>query len=62
MRYHDARAVESANLGLIDIGHFASEHIMVEVLAQRLSTQLSRMKLSTSVQAYRGEKDPFVTL
>jgi len=62
LRYHDAKEVQAAQRGLIDIGHFASEHIMVEVLAKRLSNQLTRVKLTTSVQAYAGEKDPFVTL
>lgn len=62
LRYHDAKEIQAARRGLIDIGHFASEHIMVEVLAQRLSTQLIRAKLAISVQAYGGEKDPFVTL
>jgi len=59
LRYHDAKDVQSARRGLIDIGHFASEHIMVEVLAQRLSTQLTRIGLAASVQAYGDEKDPF---
>ncbi|MFC1789278.1 Nif3-like dinuclear metal center hexameric protein [Thermodesulfobacteriota bacterium] len=38
--YHAARTIEAANLGLIDIGHFASEHLIVDVLANRLKKVL----------------------
>ncbi len=36
LRYHDAREVEALNLGLIDMGHFASEYLAIEILAKRL--------------------------
>ena len=62
LRYHDARAVEAANLGLIDIGHFASEHLMVEVLAGRLQKILIESGIDVEVEACRLEKDPFVIL
>lgn len=57
--YHDARAVEEAGLGLIDIGHFASEHIVVEDLAGRLDRQLKTAGFRVEVIACGLERDPF---
>jgi dinuclear metal center YbgI/SA1388 family protein len=62
LRYHDARAVEEANLGLIDIGHFASEHLIVHVLAERLEKVLSKHDIYVKVEAYGLENDPFMVL
>jgi dinuclear metal center YbgI/SA1388 family protein len=62
LRYHDARAVEAANLGLIDIGHFASEHLIVDVLADRLGKILSKDGFYVKVEAYGLENDPFMIL
>jgi len=62
LRYHDARAVEAANLSLIDIGHFASEHLIVEVLAERLQKVLVESEFDVKVEACKLEKDPFVIL
>jgi dinuclear metal center YbgI/SA1388 family protein len=62
LRYHDARAVEAENLGLIDIGHFASEHLIVDVLADRLEKILSKEGFYVKVEAYGLENDPFMIL
>ncbi|MBW1840973.1 MAG: Nif3-like dinuclear metal center hexameric protein [Deltaproteobacteria bacterium] len=62
LRYHDARAVESTGLGIIDIGHFASEHLIVEVLSKRLATSLTENGIHVKVEAYGLEKDPFIIL
>jgi len=62
LRYHDARAVEAANLGLIDIGHFASEHLIVEGLAKRLLEIFSENGIDVKVEACGLEKDPFMIL
>lgn len=59
LRYHDARWAEEAGRGLIDIGHFASEHLVVADLAERLQTGLDRRGLGVAVQAYDGETEPF---
>jgi len=60
LRYHDARDAEAAGRGLVDIGHFASEHLMVKVLAQRLAEILSGTDVS--VNACNLEYDPFIIL
>jgi len=62
MRYHDARDVEAFHLGLIDIGHFASEHLIVEVLAQKLAGIFADSKMNLNVKACDIEKDPFTVL
>jgi dinuclear metal center YbgI/SA1388 family protein len=59
LRYHDARDVETAGRGLIDIGHFASEHLVVEVLAGKLTGMLNKSGAEISVEACRLEQDPF---
>ena len=62
LRYHDAREVEALNLGLIDMGHFASEYLMVEVLAKRLDKVLAADHKDIKVEACRLENDPFLVL
>ena len=59
LRYHDARAVEAVNLSIIDIGHFSSEHMVVDVLADRLNRILYQAGIEVNVEAYRLECDPF---
>ncbi len=59
LRYHDARDVQAAQLGLVDIGHFASEHLIVEVLAERLEKIIAQKALNVSVRACDLEADPF---
>jgi dinuclear metal center YbgI/SA1388 family protein len=58
--YHDARDVQAANLGIIDIGHFASEHLMVDVIAKRLKRILSQSGMNIEVKPYSLEDDPFM--
>ena len=62
LRYHDARSVEAVNLGLIDIGHFASEHLFIEVFRDRLCVLLNEIGIHVKVEAYGLENDPFVRL
>ncbi len=62
LRYHDARDAEAANLGLIDIGHFASEHLVVESLAENLRELLFEIGMDITVKACGLEKDPFIIL
>ncbi len=57
--YHDARAAKDEGRGLIDIGHFASEHLVVDVLARRLRDVFSRRGVDVAVTACGLETDPF---
>jgi len=60
--YHDARTAEDNNLGLIDVGHFASEHLIVDVLANLLDERLAETGINITIEAYKLEKEPFVVL
>jgi dinuclear metal center YbgI/SA1388 family protein len=62
LHYHDAKEALPKKLGLLDIGHFASEQLMIEVLAERLSRLLTDKEFSVNVEACRLEKDPFLSL
>ncbi len=59
MHYHDARAIEGAGLGLVDVGHFASEQIMVTAVADLLRRKLETAGYDTVVSTSEVEKDPF---
>lgn len=59
LTYHNGRLVESIGRAMIDIGHFASEHLMVEDLTRRLKKALTKMGESVTVTGCPIEKDPF---
>ena len=59
IHYHDAREAENANRAIIDIGHFPSEHLMVDALAQQLENLISRAGIEAEITACNIEKDPF---
>jgi dinuclear metal center YbgI/SA1388 family protein len=62
LRYHEAREIEAAGRGAIDIGHFHSEHLFAEVLAQRLRRVLRRCRPAVEVDACPLERDAFIFL
>ena len=62
IKYHDARAIEAAGKGLVDIGHFASEHVMVEELSRRIGQLLTAEETAVTVKPYLLEKDPFMVI
>jgi dinuclear metal center YbgI/SA1388 family protein len=57
--YHTARDAQQAGIGLIDIGHFGSEHLIVDVLAASLRSACQSAGLSVIVEAAGMEADPF---
>ena len=62
MRYHDARDVEAANLGVIDIGHFSSESFVAQEFAVRINHKLETADIRIAVEPCGLEKDPFEVL
>ncbi len=60
LRYHDAIDAVDAGKGLIDVGHFASERIVIPVLVSRLRSAAARAGMNIAVEAHEGESDPFV--
>jgi len=59
LKYHDARDAEAYSRCLIDIGHFASEKLMIELIQERLQSLLKENKVDAEVQTWEHEKDPF---
>jgi len=59
LKYHDARTAEAAGVGLVDIGHFASEHVIVEALTERMTRLLGETHPGIVLEAYRDEVEPF---
>lgn len=59
LHYHDARTIEDAERGLIDIGHFTSEHIIIDTLCQRLQEAVTKSEWDIRVAPCRIEQDPF---
>lgn len=62
LRYHDARDTEAAGRGLIDVGHFASEHIIIAALTERLQESAAAAGFDTTISACGLEKEPFFNL
>jgi len=59
MHYHDALAIVDAGRGLVDIGHFVSENLIVEVLAHKLKEALMPIDPSVAVEACGLQRDVF---
>ena len=60
IKYHEAREVQAAQKGVIDIGHFASEHIMVPELTGQLQAAIAYKNLEVNVSPCHIERDPFI--
>ena len=60
--YHDARKAEELGLIVVDAGHFATEHIVVEQLTRTLKAEAKARGFDLEVSAVTGELDPFRTV
>lgn len=61
VKYHEARLAEDLDLALLDAGHFATERLAVEELADRLGREATARGWHLDVITHDGERDPFVT-
>lgn len=59
MKYHEARLIEEAGRGMIDVGHFGSEHMAVDLLFEKMSKALSKKGHHIEILKFKKEKDPF---
>jgi dinuclear metal center YbgI/SA1388 family protein len=59
LKYHEAQRAVDAGLAMIDIGHFASEKIIVAPLVDYLVSRASREGVGLEVFAAKEERDPF---
>ena len=60
LKYHGARDIESSGMGAIDVGHFASEHIVIDLLQEKVKAISVQGELNLDVKGYAGESEPFV--
>ncbi len=59
IKYHDARQAEELGIALIDAGHFATERLMIEQVADALQVAARQRHWEIVFEAYSGEQDPF---
>jgi dinuclear metal center YbgI/SA1388 family protein len=59
IKYHDARQAEELGIALIDAGHFATESLMIEQVADALQVAARQRHWEIVFEAYSGEQDPF---
>jgi len=59
LKFHDAKDAETHHRALIDVGHFASEQIMIALVARKLADRIKEKGLDVTVEALQVEVDPF---
>lgn len=59
VKYHDARQAEELGIALIDAGHFATEKLMIEQVADSLREAARQRRWEVVFETYAGEQDPF---
>ncbi len=59
VKYHEARLAEELGIALIDAGHFATEQLMIEKVADSLREAAQLRHWDIIFEAYAGEEDPF---
>ncbi len=59
IKYHEAQRALEADLALLDIGHFASEQLVVEPVAEYLRGRAAAGGLALEVLVATQERDPF---
>ncbi|MEA1967752.1 MAG: Nif3-like dinuclear metal center hexameric protein [Thermodesulfobacteriota bacterium] len=60
MKYHEAKSIEQAGKALIDVGHFASEHIAVALMVEKLGAAAQSFGYHLNIRGFEEEIDPFV--
>ena len=59
IKYHEARDIEAHQKSLIDVGHFASEIIVVDFLARKIRENAMEAGYDLEVLGFKNEMDPF---
>jgi dinuclear metal center YbgI/SA1388 family protein len=59
IKYHEARIVEANNSGMIDVGHFGSEYIAIQLLFDKLINASKNNDYDFKIFKYEKESDPF---
>jgi dinuclear metal center YbgI/SA1388 family protein len=59
VKYHDAKIAQEQQIGLVDAGHFATEHLMVGRLVATLKQAVAERNWPLEIIPMNGEQDPF---
>ncbi|WP_035236724.1 Nif3-like dinuclear metal center hexameric protein [Desulfobacter vibrioformis] len=62
LKYHEARDIESHGKSAVDVGHFYSESIAIELLKIRLGQVFDALGYQIVIHTYDQEQDPFLTI
>lgn len=62
LKYHEARDIEIHGKSAVDVGHFSSESIAVELLKNRLRQMFVAVNFEITINTYDQEQDPFLTI
>ena len=62
LKYHEARDIESCGKTAVDVGHFASEHIVTELLKSRLEALALSRDEGLEIFEYKTDEDPFIII
>jgi dinuclear metal center YbgI/SA1388 family protein len=60
IKYHEARQVEERSKGLIDVGHFGSEHMAIDLMFDKLGKAIQKAGLNIGIEKFKKERDPFI--
>ncbi len=59
VKFHEAQRARQDGMALIDAGHFATEHLMIEELAKRLRKFVADRQWAAEIIEMADEQDPF---
>jgi len=59
VKYHDARQAEELGIAVIDAGHFATEKLMIQRVAEALRKAAEKRHWEIDFVTFTGEQDPF---
>jgi dinuclear metal center YbgI/SA1388 family protein len=62
VKYHDARDAQMLGLAFVDMGHFASEKVMIRGMVSALASEFAEEGFAVEILPCEAETDPFVFL
>ncbi len=60
LKYHEARTIEEHGKTALDIGHFGSEILAVDLFVEKIAQRAVQEGHQLEIKGYSGEKDPFI--
>ncbi|MDY6825168.1 MAG: Nif3-like dinuclear metal center hexameric protein [Thermodesulfobacteriota bacterium] len=59
LKYHDGMAATDAGRALVDVGHFETECLVVDLLEDRLKTLAAEADMDVIIEGYKAEQNPY---